>query len=58
MKARVRPEACKLGGHLVMMGASSPGSFTTNYSYVSLMVFRKTQTSSESPPSATPAKAL
>jgi hypothetical protein len=40
MKARVQPEACKLGGNLVLMGASSAGSFTTNYSYVQLMVLR------------------
>jgi hypothetical protein len=40
MKARVRPEACNLGGNLVLMGSSSAGSFTTNYSYVQLMVLR------------------
>ena len=43
MKARVQPEACKLGGNLVIMNSSSPGSFTTNYSYASMVVLRKTQ---------------
>lgn len=40
MKNRVRPVACEMGGNIVMMGDSSGGSFTTNYSYVSLTVFR------------------
>jgi hypothetical protein len=41
MKRRVRPYACNMGGDLVMMGGSSPGSFTTSYSYASLIVLRK-----------------
>jgi hypothetical protein len=41
MKDRVGPKACELGGEIVMMGPSSPGSFDSNYSYASLMVFRK-----------------
>lgn len=41
MKRRVRPYACEMGGDMVMMGASSPGSFTTSYSYASLLVLRK-----------------
>lgn len=48
MKDRVRPEACKLGGNVVIMAGSSEGSWTTNYSYVSLMVFRNTSPSSAS----------
>jgi hypothetical protein len=41
MKKRVRPIACEIGGDAVMMVTSSPGSFTTNYSYVMLMVLRR-----------------
>ncbi len=41
MKERVGPKACELGGELVMMGTSSPGSFNTNFSYASFMVYRK-----------------
>lgn len=40
MKKRVRPIACEIGGDAVMMVTSSPGSFTTNYSYVMLTVLR------------------
>jgi hypothetical protein len=46
MKARVQPEACKLGGNLVVMGSSSPGSFSTNYSYAQMIVLRKVQSGS------------
>jgi hypothetical protein len=41
MKKRVRPHACEMGGQFVMLGDSSPGSFTTNFSYASFMVLRK-----------------
>lgn len=41
LKNHIRPEACKMGGQVVIMGQSSPGSARTNYSYASLAVFRK-----------------
>lgn len=42
MKDLVRPKACEMGGTRVIMISSSPGSFSTHYAYVQLVVLRAT----------------